>query len=316
MKRKISLLIAITMLLTLFSACSAGLVNHELASSMAGGSPQYDFAEESGGVYNRATVPQPAPGSAGELRDSVAERKIIWNASMDIEAEDAAGLHERLASRAAALGGYEYANEIRHYEGYSVVHATYKVPPESLRAFMEYAGQEGKIVNSILSSDDVTEGYYDAQIRLDTKRKSLERYYELLAEAESVEAILQLQRIIDGITEEIEALEGRLRMWDVLTDMATVRVTIRQQNDPVTLKREIVWSALTIDDMGYLIQSGFVTVTGAAVTVLQWLLIVLLVSSPLWLLVLILLWFFWWRPRRKRRAAAKSAEEPRPPADL
>lgn len=316
MKQKIGLLILGAMLLTLFSACSAE-DSFGVRSPQAPGAANYAGDSGSAGLNSYAmsdSEPMTFREMATELSEPEADRKIIWNASMQIEAEDAALLHDRLATHAAGLGGYEYANEIQHYEAYSVVRATYKVPPERLRAFMDYAGEQAKVINSVLSSDDVTEGYYDAQIRLDTKRKSLDRYYELLSNAASVEEILQLQRIIDGITEEIETLEGRLRRWDVLTDMATVSVLIRQENDPIQIRREINWGALSFGDMGYLIQSGFVGVTSVAFTVLQWIVIIVLVTSPLWVAVLVILWFVWWRPRRKRRAAARAAQVTAPPS--
>lgn len=207
------------------------------------------------------------------------------------------------------MGGYEHTNDIKHYESYSVVYATFKIPPQNLQDFMAYAGEEGKVVNSSLGSDDVTESYYDATIRLDTKRKSLERHYDLLAGAETVDEIVYIQRIIDGITEEIESLEGKLRMWDVLSEMATVRVTLRQQNDPIKLKREINWKTLTMDDMGYLVKSGLVAVCSGALTVLQWLAVALAVTSPLWIAALIVIWILIRKRRKKREAAREEVSE-------
>ncbi|MDR0293504.1 MAG: DUF4349 domain-containing protein [Oscillospiraceae bacterium] len=294
--------------LTLPAACS-GVARQESPSSRAAlenGTGDDTYNKSGGGYTDENGIRREAPGNTEE-------RKIIWDASMELEAEDAAGLHGSLASRAAELGGYEYGNNIRHYEEYSVVSATFKVPPENIHEFMAYAGEAGKIVNSALGSEDVTEGYYDAEIRLDTKRKSLERYYELLADAQNVNEIVYIQGIIDGITEEIESLEGRLRVWDVLTDMATVRVTIRQKNDPIKLKREINWKTLTAGDMGYLIKSGFVAVSGAVLAVLQWIAIVLLAAAPLWV-VIVLAVFLLFRRRKKRREALQN-ENPEPPGE-
>jgi hypothetical protein len=237
-----------------------------------------------------------------------AERVIIWNASMDIEAKDASELHGKLAARVSELGGYEFSNDIQHHELYSVVNATFKVPPSQLQALLAYAAEEGKVVNRSLTSDDVTENYYDAQLRLESTRKTLEQYYKFMETAENLDEVLRLQRRIDEITTEIEAFEGRLRMWDILSDMATVSVYIRQENDPVKIQREINWSALSADDMGWLIKRGFVSVSSGVMTALQWIAVVVLITAPLWIPGLAVFWVILKR-RKKRRAEPQNTEE-------
>jgi phage FluMu protein gp41 len=235
---------------------------------------------------------------------NTSERMIIWNASMDIEAENAVRLHNLLIERAVELGGYQYTNDVRHHERHSAVNATFKIPPQNLRAFMAYAGDEGKVINSRLGSEDVTESYVDAQIRMETRRRSLEQYYRLLNDVTDIDGIVSLRRIIDGITEDIEALEGRLRMWDNLTDMATVHILIRQENDPFGIRRDISWSSLSWSDMGYLISRGFVTVASTFFTIVQWIFIALLVTSPLWIIALGVLWIIYKLKKRKRISAS------------
>ena len=310
MNRKIALLTALLLApLTLFAACAGSDASDKPESYAARNMTMSEPGLENG-AYDRETMYlSGGAGADSTAAESLAPRKIIWDASMEIEAEEAAGLHGNLAARAAGLGGYEHANDIRHYELYSVVYATFKIPPQNLQAFMAYAGEAGKVVNSSLGSEDVTEGYYDAQTRLESKRRELERYYALLSEAENLDEILRVQRIIDGIIAEIEAFEGKLRLWDVLTEMATVSVTIRQRNDPVKLRPEINWKALSFGDMGYLIQRGFIAVSGGALTVLQWIFVAALVASPLWIVGLPVLWVLL-RRRKKRRAAMPPEELP------
>jgi len=235
-------------------------------------------------------------------------RKVVQQASLELEAEHAAGIYAFLSEKANELGGYEFSFDIQHYENYSVVNAVVKVPPETLDAFMKFAGEKGKIINQKMQSSDVTDDYYDAQTRVETKRKSLERYYALLADAKTTDEIVRMQNIIDEITEEIEVYEGKLKQWDKLTEMATVTLLIRQENDPVKLKREINWSMLTLDDLGYWIKSAFTTVLSVMVFILQVLLIVLVAGSPLWLagfLTVCVIRYF----RKKRRAKRDAAQE-------
>ena len=290
-------------LAVLISACSASYADTDSpTASSAHGNLSGDksfFSGQSALEYSDGT---------DTTNLQLSERVIIWNASMDIEAKDASELHGKLAERVAELGGYEFGNDIQHHQMYSVVKATFKVPPSQLQPFLAYAAEEGKVINRSLTSDDVTESYYDAQLRLESTRKTLEQYYKFMETAENLDEVLRLQRRIDEITTEIEAFEGRLRMWDVLSDMATVSVYIRQQNDPVKIEREINWSALSADDMGWLIKRGFVSVTSGIMTALQWIAVVVLVTSPLWIPGLII-FIVIWRRRKKRKAEPQNTEQ-------
>jgi hypothetical protein len=230
------------------------------------------------------------------------ERKIIRNASLEIMAHDASALYKNIVDYGTGIGGYEHSYAISNYETYSVIHAQFKVPPEKLGDFVNFIGDSGEIINSSMNSEDITESYFDAKTRLDTKRKSLDRYYSLLSRASSTEEIVYVQRIIDQITEEIESLEGRLKMWNSLVNMATVSLYIRQENDPIQIRKEISWNTLSLDDMGYLIKRGFYSVTNTFVSILQWMVVILVGYSPLWIILVfgVFLWFML-RKRKKER---------------
>jgi hypothetical protein len=234
--------------------------------------------------------------------DSQIERKVIRNAWLTLEAklgQSATELYAQIVNHCNSLGGFEFSSEANHYEKYSAVSAVLKVPPEKLDEFMSFMGDSARIITSKMDSDDVTDQFYDMTTRLETKRRSLESYYVLLENADSLSDITSLKRTIDGIIEEIEAIEGRLRVMSSRIDMATVTLNIRQENDPTPEpRREIDWGALSLDDMGYFISSGFISVVNFLAFILQWLVIIAVTASPLWIpagaVVLV---------RRKRRKA-------------
>ena len=285
--KRIALILLVLVTAVSFAACNA---EDSGSFGVTGRSPgSFSDSEElransyggEGYVSNKAAPAAPMSNADPEASEDL--RKIIRNASLDMEAKDASELFAKLTAYCSEQGGYEFSSDVKHYETYTVISATLKLPPRALESFIAYAGEHGTVINSKTDSQDVTEEFYDIQTRLETKRRSLEQYYALLGNADTIDDILKLQRIIDDLTEDIEASEGRLRLLDGLSDMATVRILIRQENDPITIRREIDWSALSLGDMGYLIQYGFVSLMGVVVTALQWLVIVLAVTSPLWL---------------------------------
>ncbi|MDR2533001.1 MAG: DUF4349 domain-containing protein [Oscillospiraceae bacterium] len=216
-------------------------------------------------------------------------RMIIRDAWMTIEAENAVELYNNLSAFNRSLGGFEFSSSTQHHETFSSVDAVFKVPPERLDEFMSYAGESGRIVRSSTTSDDVTDRYYDMKTRVESKRRSLESYYSLLEKAESISEIVSLQRTIDNIIEEIEAFEGRLRVMENLVSMATVTLYISHENDPVLEeRREIDWNALDLEDMGYFIRNGFISVVNFITTIFKWVIIAVIVISPLWVIPVII----------------------------
>lgn len=75
-----------------------------------------------------------------------------------------------------------------------------------------------------ISSDDVTEEYIDVASRIKTKKVLEERYYELLKKASKVSEMLEIEKKLSEIREEIEAKEGRLRYLQNKVSMSTLDI--------------------------------------------------------------------------------------------
>ncbi|MCL2678211.1 MAG: DUF4349 domain-containing protein [Clostridiales bacterium] len=276
-------------LILLFTLC--------LAAACRAPEPGYDSDYEGGGYYP-GEPSDPGNGPPLTAEQTQFEQKLIRNAKMDIQAKDSVALYDALTAYAGGLGGYVHSNDIKHFTAYSVVTAVFKIPPQKLDDFMKFAGDNGEVINSSINTQNITESYYDVQIRLQAKEESLKAYSALLDEAKTINEIMNVQNHIDRITEDIEALKGKLKLWDSQVGMATVTLNIRQENDPTKIKKDINWSALSFSDMGYLIKNGFVGVITILVTIVQYILIAVLVCSiPL----IILFGILWLRKKRIRK---------------
>ena len=264
----------------------------------AGSDGMWDFDTEPGENFNIPDMPQ-----ATLIPENRIERIIIRNAFMDLESKNPSELYRVLVTYCGFLGGYEFSSDVRNFDDYSIVNAVFKLPPEKLDDFMTYAGDNGKILTSRVDSNDVTNEFHDLSTRLETKRRSLEAYYSLLEKADSIDSIIRLQRTIDGIIEEIEAFEGRLRVLRSLSDMATVSLVIRQEiedEEDEEKRKEIDWSSLSLDDMGYFIRTGFISIVNVIAAIFQWIIIAVAVTSPLWLPIAVVITIVIVRIKRKK----------------
>lgn len=283
-------------------------------AACSGASTAYD----GGGQAATTTAATTAAGQWGGDKDSengsgsasgnvqIVERKIVRNASLSLEVKDVIQAYDQLLAYATARQGYEIRRDQNDSGEYTYLTASIKINPKELDGFIAYAKTIGDLVNCQISTEDITEGYYDTETRLATMEKTLTRYYEFLTQAKNIEESLSVQSQINQLTIEIESLKGKLKLWDSLLAESVIRLELRQIEDPVKIKKEITWRSLTLADMTYLMRSGLTSVANFLFSAAQWLAIVLVVTAPVWVIALVL--FLIWRRRRKLKKAAKARQ--------
>ncbi|MEL6941441.1 MAG: DUF4349 domain-containing protein [Bacteroidota bacterium] len=108
---------------------------------------------------------------------------------------------------------------------------TIRVPSDKFDAILEALTKEAVFINfKNISTQDVSEEYFDIETRLQTKRQVLARYQEILrTKAKTVEDVLAAENAIRTIQEEIESKEGRLRYLKDRVGFSTINVSIYQE---------------------------------------------------------------------------------------
>jgi hypothetical protein len=153
----------------------------------------------------------------------------------------------------------------------------------------------GEVHRVSTDSKDVSEEYYDLESRIRNKKKQESRLLELLADATGkLEEVLSVERELARVREEIERMEGRVRVLDDLTTLTTVTLRINEIKDYMPEQAPTygtrvrrAWSG-SIDTLVVTAQQLSIAVVAA----LPWLGVLLV---PVILLVLLL------RMRRRRR---------------
>ena len=231
----------------------------------------------------------------------LANKKIIKNANIDVEVTGAKEAYNAILAWAKENGGYEFSQTLSVNDGNNVINATIKISPQKLDEFLAFIATAGDVINSHVSSEDITDAYFDANVRLETKRESLAAYYKILSEAKTVDEIVRVQTTIDNITAEIESMQGKLDLWDKQVSESTVTIYMREKSDSIKIKKEINWSALSFEDMGYLIKYGFISVWNKIVLFIQWAAIIAVSIIPLLLIAGIIIVLIRFKNRRKHK---------------
>ncbi len=295
MKRWIAVILVILVSL-LWIGCSAQTPQ---SGDYASEKSTPDGEDATGGSSGNGDIGSPA-------NNSDVARKIVRDATLDLEAVDVVKAYEDLLAWASEHDGYEVNRTQNKTNGFISIDASIKMNPDALDAFLEYAATVGDVINTRIDTEDITESYYDTETRLRSMEESLERYFDFLDQSANIEESLSVQREINSLTVEIESLKGKLKVWDSLLAESIVTIRLRQSNDPAKIRREITWSTLSFADMLYLMQSGLMRVANIFVSVLQWIAVILVATAPLWVIALIVIFII--RKRRKKRKAQKAAD--------
>lgn len=303
------ILTGVMLLSVLFAGCSNKMMESSGVRGDNAAGNSMNSSPESGYDYSGDMGKQETADNTDVAYISSAPRKIIQTARMDMETEDTLALYQKLTAWASSNGGFEFSKN-QYKSGDSIVmEATLKLPPEKLNSFFDFAAQSGTVINSNIDSQDITDSYYDVQTRLESKRKSLERYYELLKNTQTVEEIVTVQQSINQLTEEIEALEGKLKLWDSKVDYSDVHLFIREYSDPIKIKKDFDWNTMSFDDMLYMMKQGFLGVVNTVASCLQWVAIVLVSASPVLLPLLAVVLLIVYIAKYKKKKISKKEQE-------
>lgn len=152
------------------------------------------------------------------------ERIMIYNASLTLQVRNSDSTNSRL-SRIAAK-----------YEGYVLSMGTSQSVIRVKAAFLGQAMNEictgGQLSKKNIYGEDVTNEYMDSKIRLENSLKARQRYLELLAKAENVEAALKVEKELERLNNEIDVLEGRLKRLQHLSEYSTITVSMEKKAKP------------------------------------------------------------------------------------
>ncbi|MFH1360607.1 MAG: DUF4349 domain-containing protein [Candidatus Omnitrophota bacterium] len=153
-------------------------------------------------------------------------RKLIKKAKMTLEVKNCEDTAKRIADIAVHYEGYVLSSDIKSYQGGSKRGTTiFKVLPKFLENALADLKTLGRVDSLEVKGEDVTEEYVDLKARLDNAEAVRQRMLKVLDEkAKDVKDILQVEKELARIGEEIEKIKGRMKYIDTQVDLSTVTV--------------------------------------------------------------------------------------------
>ena len=247
--RKLTALILTLCLALALAACGGASQNvsmsYDAAAPMAEApameSMSYDAADRTltnSGADSSAAIPQ--------------DRKWIITVDISAETEDMDTLLAALDQQIADMGGYVEGQNVNNGSTYAQrryrnASLTVRIPAADVDAFTQQVAGVANVTSSSKNLEDITLAYNSTESRMNALRTEEARLLELMAQAESMSDLLEIEARLTDVRYELEDITTRLRTYDNRVDYATVYLYISEVQEYTPAAERTVWQRIRED---------------------------------------------------------------------
>lgn len=197
-----------------FSSCEKQVANENMMISTVKLPAKKESGSYSDAKYDNAT------STSEEI-----QQKIIKQAALRFETNDLEDTFKQIqAAIVANKGSIQNDSEGKGYNNI-FRNLIVRVPSQNFDSFINTISKGVSYFDrKDILSENVTEEYIDLTSRLNTKRKLEARYLEILQKATKISEILEIEKQISAIREEIEAKQGQLKYLENRVSESTVTI--------------------------------------------------------------------------------------------
>lgn len=268
-----ALLLLILLFVSSLSGCGSSAYKQAAEDSAQQAAPEYtvqDREDSSDGMPPSQALPQ--------------ERKVIQDVLLVLSVSDVSQVIDQIMKIAEENQGYTVKSNLARGNDWVRGEVSIKVPSPRLNTVTETIADLGEIRDKSVSTQDVTEEYYDSQARLAVLNKKEERLLELMDQAKTIEEIIKVENELTRVRTDIEVLQGRLKYLDNATGYSSISVSLNQTSGS---KVEVPKGTL-----GKALQS-FIDSTNNLAEFLSNFFIMLIAIIPWALLLAFIAWLLW-----------------------
>ena len=248
MKRYLSILFVLVLLLSVLTGC--GAASKEMAAMAPGAAPEAAPMETMAVAMEEALYDEVTSESGSAETAMPIDQKLIRTVNMDAETMSMNGLVAWLDSRVAELGGYYEEKSIRRSGSradgkyYQYADMMIRIPAQNLDRFVSQMGEEANILSTSESTENVTLQYVSTQSRVQALETEQKRLLELLENAESMEDLLTIESRLTDVRWELENYASQLRVLDNQVNYSTIYLSIREVEEPTVIVERTVWQKI------------------------------------------------------------------------
>ncbi len=181
---------------------------------------------------NVSTAEKVEPTPVEAQASALANRKLIRNAQVELEIVSFDAAVQKITAFANEERGYvETTNSEKQANGKLRGTVVVKVIPENLDRFVQKIRDLGELKNQTLGTEDITKAYFDTDSRLKNARVMEQRLIDMLKKkSDDINDLLQVERELGRVREQIEQMQGELKYWDSQVQFATVTIQLTEKD--------------------------------------------------------------------------------------
>lgn len=174
---------------------------------------------------------QPGGGPASVVPPAIS-RKIIYDAQVDLVVDSVDPVAKKLSAIVQEARGYIAEQNVTGSPGsLRSMRWRIRVPVEQFDSFVASIVSLGELERNNRTSQDISEQYYDIEARIKNKRVEEQTLNKILQERSGkLEDVLKIEIELSRVRGEIEQLEGKIRVLENLSSLATLTLNIRERD--------------------------------------------------------------------------------------
>jgi Domain of unknown function (DUF4349)/Putative zinc-finger len=159
-------------------------------------------------------------------------RKLVRNATAELEVASFEDAVQKITGFATEDKGYVSTSSSEKQEnGKLSGQVAVKVLPDNLDRFLLKLRGIGELKNQALTTEDVTKSYFDTESRMKNARLMEQRLIEILkTKSKDVADLLEVEKELGRVREEIETMQGELKFMDSQVQFATVTIQLSEKD--------------------------------------------------------------------------------------
>ena len=251
MKRYLAWILSLLLVAGSLCGCGAESIANEAGSAAPAEKGDYYFSYDSeiadATVANRDNT---TSSSTAEAPETGINQKLVRKLRIEAETEDLDALLVQIDQRVAELGGYCENREVyngspsntRRYR-----HATLviRIPAEKLDQFSEHVSGVSNVTSSNETADDITLTYIATESRVKALQTEHDRLLELLAKAENMSDLLEIESRLTKVRAELEQIASQLKLYDNMVNYGTVTLNLNEVREYTVVEEpETVWERI------------------------------------------------------------------------
>jgi len=173
---------------------------------------------------------QPGPGSTPAGASAIS-RKIIYDAQVELVVENVDPVAKKVGTLIQEARGYIAEQNVTGSPGsLRSMHWRFRIPVEQFDSFVVSIVSLGELERNNRTSQDVSEQYYDIEARIKNKKVEEQTLNKILQERSGkLEDVLKIEIELSRVRGEIEQLEGKIRVLENLSSLATLNLNVRER---------------------------------------------------------------------------------------